>query len=888
MNIDNNFLFLLKPDDDYKEIIFSRTLDNLKEAYIICKESFKDQNFNIEKFAKGQINIKIPDIIRLNFTFDEIMSFKKKKIDFYVMSKERLQSILKTKGIKIDFSTYIYFADQKENKLLCFSNDFRCICFKVKKIQYPNDNKQQNIPPMINKMIPEDNQFINNFNNNIAFDNNNNIIINDNINLINKSPQSNINTINEVPQDNFNYTNSIYNFQNDESKINIIRSLILIYGNEKIIIELYSNGFFDLQNCYLVNKSWIDKFKELYFYNEISSILEMKGINTYNSVLKNFQLLESSNEISSIKNKINIDTYALTQYNLSPETKNIGEFNFPINFVIINDKLKNLILQYSNSGISSEYEISFGISELYIRLKYDLNKIYCYNYQNNSFNLSGIIELLADIFKEIYDKHLSKKPFTQYLNEKQINLGISNQKQELFSSGKKLLGYIYLPSTKVGQNLEQNIPIMKDINTKENILIEGDLNKKIDFNIIYQKFVNSFKTLKDKNLALPNIKTIKGYISSNLLINLPVFIIELQMLKYCFETIKQYKNTLDGYSFFLSDDYIINSDLANEYTDYSFINEEIIKYFKVQNINHTKKAHVFFNQKSLFVFYPNQNCLLKILNYKNNAFTIKKLTQQNPTDNIKENIPQTPIVPNFPQQDENHSLGLENIGATCYMNATLQCLSNVRSLREYFLDDNKYNQDVLGRSTQLTKSFANVLRKLWSQTSETYYAPKEFKEIISKMNPLFKGIQANDSKDLVLFLYENIHRELNNPSENPIDVNLDNIRNELKLFRNNYYPQNYSIISKIFYYEQTSIMQCKRCNFMTYNYNIMNMIIFPLEKVRLYMAKKKPEGFTNITLNDCFEQNEQPEKLEGSNQITTVILALMLFHVINLILVQKY
>ena len=201
------------------------------------------------------------------------------------------------------------------------------------------------------------------------------------------------------------------------------------------------------------------------------------------------------------------------------------------------------------------------------------------------------------------------------------------------------------------------------------------------------------------------------------------------------------------------------------------------------------------------------------------------------------------------------------------MNATLQCLSNVRSLREYFLDDNKYYQDVSGRNAELTKSFAEVLRKLWSQTSETYYAPKEFKEIISKMNPLFKGIQANDSKDLVLFLYENIHRELNNPSENPIDVNLDNIRNELKLFRKNYYPQNYSIISKIFYYEQTSIMQCKRCNFMTYNYNIMNMIIFPLEKVRLYMVKKKPGGFTNITLNDCFEQNEQPEMLEGSNQI---------------------
>ena len=643
MNIDNNFLFLLKHDDDYKEIIVRGTLDNLKEAYILCKYSFKGHNFNIDHFVQNQSNMEIPEIERLNFTFDEIMSFKKKKIDFYIISKERLQGILKKKGLNTEFSTYIYFIDKMENKLLYFENECKFICFKVKKILNPNANNQQNILSMNNTVNPGDNNIINNFNANNAFNNNNNNSYNniepkDNINMINQSPQDYINIINQEPQDNINYTNSIYTFQNDESKINIIRSLILIYGNEKIIIELYSKGIYDLKNCYLVNKSWIDKFKELYFYNEISYILSMKGINSYNDILKNLQILESSSEISSIKNKINIDTNALNQYNLLPETKNIGEFNFPINFIIINDKLKNLILQYSNGGISSDNEISFGFSTLFIRLKYDLNKIYCYNYQNNSFNLSCIIELVADMFKEIYDRHFSKKPLTQYLNEKQINLGILNQKQELFSSGKKLLGYIYLPSTKVGQNLEQNTPIIEDINIKENILIEGDLNKKIDFNIIYQKFVNSFKTLKDKNLALPNIKTIKGYIASNLLINLPVFIIELQILKYCFETIKQYKNTLDGYSFFLSDDYIINSDLANEYTDYSFINEEIIKYFKVQNINHTKKAHVFFNQKSLFVFYPNQNCLLKILNYKNNAFTIKKL--------------QIPIEPIIPQQDD--------------------------------------------------------------------------------------------------------------------------------------------------------------------------------------------------------------------------------------------
>ena len=350
------------------------------------------------------INIKIPEITRINFTFNEIMSFKLNKIDFYIISKERLQSILKKTSIKFEFNTYIYFFDKLEDKILYFLNENKYIGFKIKHFGYVNIN----------------NQFI----------------------------KDNINIINQAPQDNNNYANSNYNFQNDESKMNIIRSLILIYGNEKIIIELYSKGIYDLKNCYLVNKSWIDKFKELYFFNEISNILAIKGINTYYtyySALKNLQILESSNEISTIKNKINVDTNALIQNDLSTETKNIGEFKFPINFAIINNKLLNLIEYYSNSPIRPDYEISFGVSALYIRLKDDLNKIYYYHYKNNSFNLSGIIEVLVpELWKDIYDRHLSKKSFIQYLNEKQINLNIYNQKQELFSSGKRLLGYTLL------------------------------------------------------------------------------------------------------------------------------------------------------------------------------------------------------------------------------------------------------------------------------------------------------------------------------------------------------------------------------------------------------------------------------------------------------------
>jgi len=440
MNIGNNFLILLKSDDDYQELIFNGTIDNLKEAYILCKYSFKDQNFNVDNLS-NHTNIKIPEITRLNFTFNEIMSFKLNKIDFYIISKERLQSILKKTSIKFEFNTYIYFFDKLEDKILYFLNENKYIGFKIKHFGYVNIN----------------NQFI----------------------------KDNINIINQAPKGGGDYANSICDFRGGERKVDVIRSLILIYVNEKIIIELYSKGIYDLKNCYLVNKSWIDKFKELFFFNEISNILTIKGINTYKSVLKYLQILESSNEISTIKNKINVNTNALIQNDLSTETKNIGESKFPINFVIINDKLRNLIENFSNSAISPDYEISFGISALYIRLKNDLNKIYYYNYNNNSFNLSGIIEvLIPELWKDIYDRHLSKKSFIQFLNEKQINLNMKNQKQEIFSSRKRHLGYIYLPS-----------PIIYKNDNAFNII-----------KLAQQKSINNYKQFNTDNLGIDDLR----------------------------------------------------------------------------------------------------------------------------------------------------------------------------------------------------------------------------------------------------------------------------------------------------------------------------------------------------------------------------------------------
>ena len=158
-----------------------------------------------------------------------------------------------------------------------------------------------------------------------------------------------------------------------------------------------------------------------------------------------------------------------------------------------------------------------------------------------------------------------------------------------------------------------------------------------------------------------------------------------------------------------------------------------------------------------------------------------------------------------------------------------------------------------------------LLNELWKEPSgnRNYYTPTDFKNCISRMNPLFKGIAANDSKDLIIFLYETMHNEINKKGQ----YNCNNMNDDLSLFRNNYYSNNSSFLIDTFYFEQQSELCCLNCNFSKVSYNISNIIIFPLEKVREYMIKKSKDGFMFVSLENCFEYYQEKENLTNQNQI---------------------
>jgi ubiquitin C-terminal hydrolase len=190
------------------------------------------------------------------------------------------------------------------------------------------------------------------------------------------------------------------------------------------------------------------------------------------------------------------------------------------------------------------------------------------------------------------------------------------------------------------------------------------------------------------------------------------------------------------------------------------------------------------------------------------------------------------------------------------MNATLQCFSNCPRFKNYLLKLYKELESEKDSKYKISFALAEVLKNLWGILHHKYYAPENFKNIISELNPTFRGKAANDPKDLVLFIIQRIHTELNKEDPTIKTNNNDNSYDfwaEYISFMNFYKRNNNSIITEEFHFYTNDMTTCSFCNTTINNVQTNNILFFPLEEVRKF------KGYFNnyVSIYDCFEYNER-------------------------------
>ena len=171
--------------------------------------------------------------------------------------------------------------------------------------------------------------------------------------------------------------------------------------------------------------------------------------------------------------------------------------------------------------------------------------------------------------------------------------------------------------------------------------------------------------------------------------------------------------------------------------------------------------------------------------------------------------------------------GLDNIGNTCFMNSALQCLSHCEYLTLYFLNDS-YKSEInsntkYGSGGEIANGYSTLINELWLGNS-SHIHPREFRNIFVRFAKQFAGFSQHDSHEMLTFMLDGLHEDLNRNKDKPYIEMVDQKESESdaeasERFWNNMLRRDNSIIVDLFYGQYKSTLQCPVCDKISMTYD---------------------------------------------------------------------
>ena len=197
-------------------------------------------------------------------------------------------------------------------------------------------------------------------------------------------------------------------------------------------------------------------------------------------------------------------------------------------------------------------------------------------------------------------------------------------------------------------------------------------------------------------------------------------------------------------------------------------------------------------------------------------------------------------------------VGLMNLGNTCFINSTLQCLFNTSDLSNYFLQ-NDYKKEIniqnkQGYKGEIVEAFAILLKK--AKTSNvSRINPIDFLRVFFTKNKSLNLRSQQDAQEFLSILLDCLHEDLNRITNKPYILLEEQKPTETDLeaskrFWDLYKKRENSIIVDLFHGQFKSKITCLSCNKSSITYEPFIFLGLPIpqkhnqEIIKFFFANK--------------------------------------------------
>lgn len=164
----------------------------------------------------------------------------------------------------------------------------------------------------------------------------------------------------------------------------------------------------------------------------------------------------------------------------------------------------------------------------------------------------------------------------------------------------------------------------------------------------------------------------------------------------------------------------------------------------------------------------------------------------------------------------------------------------------------------MGTKGELSTAYAKLLKQLW-MGSDCSVSPTQLKRAIGKYQTMFMGYNQHDSGELVSYLLDGIHEDLNRIKKKPYVETKDyDGRPDFVVAKEaweNYLQRNSSVIVDLMFGQFKSIVDCPKCEFESIQFDPFLMCTLPIVNDNLKKLEvnflKDHFGITSLTI--CYD-----------------------------------